>query len=233
MYDVLVIGGGINGVGIARDAVGRGLKVMLCEQGDLASATSSSSSKLVRGGLRYLESYEFRLVREALGERETMLRIAPHLIWPLRFVLPVTPGMWSAWLLRIGLFIYDHLARRSILPATRPINLRTNPQGAPLKESLTRAFEFSDCWANDARLTVINAVDAAERGASIATRARRLSLDRGDTRWTATLKHKGGVRQDVTARVVVNAAGHFRSRSRLFARPRICPHRRRHTVATV
>jgi glycerol-3-phosphate dehydrogenase len=207
MYDLLVIGGGINGVGIARDAVGRGLKVMLCEQNDLASGTSSASSKLVHGGLRYLESYEFRLVREALGERETLLHIAPHLIWPLRFVLPVMPGMRPAWMLRVGLFIYDHLAKRSILPGTTTLNLRTNPKGKPLKEALTKAFEFSDCWADDARLTVLNAVDAAERGATVETRTKCLSLDRAADHWTATLKHEDGARQEVTARVIINAAG--------------------------
>ena len=206
MFDVLVIGGGINGVGIARDAVGRGLKVMLVEKDDLASGTSSASSKLVHGGLRYLESYEFRLVREALGERETLLRIAPHLIWPLRFVLPVMPGMRPAWMLRIGLFIYDHLAKRSILPGTRTLNLRTSSKGAPLNDKMTKAFEFSDCWADDARLTVLNAVDAAERGATIATRAECIALDRGSEHWTATLK-QDGIPRRVEARVVINAAG--------------------------
>jgi glycerol-3-phosphate dehydrogenase len=207
MYDVLIIGGGINGVGIARDAAGRGLKVMLCEKEDLASATSSASSKLVHGGLRYLESYEFRLVREALGERETLLHIAPHLIWPLRFVLPVMPGMRPAWMLRIGLFIYDNLAKRSFLKGTTSLNLRNCPQGAPLQDRLVKGFEYSDCWADDSRLTVLNAVDATERGATVVTRTECLKLDRSAETWTATLEHANGTQQKVQAKMIINAAG--------------------------
>ena len=207
MYDVLVIGGGINGVGIARDATLRGAKVLLCERGDLGSATSSASSKLVHGGLRYLESYEFRLVREALAERETLLGIAPHVIWPMRFVLPVTPGMRPAWLLRLGLFLYDHLARRVRLPPTRSLALRRCPQGASLRAELTRGFEYSDCWADDSRLTVLNAVDAAEYGAEIATRTNCVALERGQSSWTATLSNADAGERTVAARVVVNAAG--------------------------
>ncbi len=207
MYDLLIIGGGINGVGIARDAAGRGLKVMLCEKDDLASATSSASSKLVHGGLRYLESYEFRLVRESLGERETLLNIAPHLIWPLRFVLPIMPGMRPAWMLRIGLFLYDNLAKRSFLPGTKALNLRASLQGAPLQERLRKGFEYSDCWADDARLTVVNAVDAKERGADICTRTECVALDRAVDRWTATLCQPDGATRTVDARIIVNAAG--------------------------
>jgi glycerol-3-phosphate dehydrogenase len=207
MYDLLIIGGGINGTGIARDAAGRGLKVLLCEKDDLASATSSASSKLVHGGLRYLESYEFRLVRESLGERETLLEIAPHLIWPLRFVLPVMPGMRPAWLLRIGLFVYDHLAKRSFLPGTKTLDLRACPQGYPLQDRLTKGFEYSDCWADDSRLTVLNAVDAAELGAEIETRTECVALGRATDKWTATLRSADGVRRHVEARIVINAAG--------------------------
>lgn len=206
-YDVLVIGGGINGVGIARDAAGRGFKTLLCEAGDLASATSSASSKLIHGGLRYLESYEFKLVRHALAEREVLLRIAPHLITPLRFVLPVDKGMRPAWMLRIGLFLYDHLARRAILPGTVRLNLRTCLQGAPLQERFRTGFEYSDCWADDARLVVLNAVDAKERGATIATRTKCIALDRSAEQWTATLQPENGPATRVTARMLVNAAG--------------------------
>ena len=206
-YDLLVIGGGINGVGIARDAAGRGLRVLLCEKGDLASATSSASSKLVHGGLRYLETYEFRLVRESLGERETLLGIAPHIIWPLRFVLPVMPGMRPRWMLRIGLFLYDHLAPRSILPGTTSLKLRSTLQGACLKPELKHAFEYSDCWVDDARLVVLNAVDAAKHGATIATRTQCVGLARGQESWTAQLRTGEGEERSISAAVVVNAAG--------------------------
>ncbi len=207
MYDLLVVGGGINGVGIARDAAGRGLKVLLCEKDDLAGHTSSASSKLIHGGLRYLENYEFRLVRESLGEREILLRAAPHVIWPMRIVLPVLDGMRPAWMIRIGLFIYDHLAKRAILPGTKTLNLRQTLQGAPLKENLSKGFEYSDCWADDSRLVAINAVDAAERGASILTRTECAGLDRKSDHWDVTLKDQHGNQTQVTARMVVNAAG--------------------------
>ncbi len=207
MHDILVIGGGINGVGIARDAAGRGLDVVLCEKDDLASHTSSASSKLIHGGLRYLENYDFRLVRESLGERETLLRAAPHIIWPLRIVLPVLPGMRPAWMIRIGLFLYDHLAKRAILPGTRKLNLRAVLQGVPLKSSLKTGFEYSDCWADDARLVVLNAVDAKERGARILTRTACVELDRKADHWTATLRSADGTEQQVQAKMIVNAAG--------------------------
>ena len=165
-FDLAIIGGGINGCGIARDAAGRGHSVYLCEKNDLASGTSSASTKLIHGGLRYLEYYEFRLVREALLEREVLWSIAPHIIWPLRFVLPHHRGLRPAWLLRLGLFLYDHLGGRKLLPATRTLDLRQHVAGRPLKEGLfSKAFEYSDCWVDDARLVVLNAQDARNNGA--------------------------------------------------------------------
>jgi len=178
VYDLAIIGGGINGCGIARDAAGRGCSVYLCEQGDLGSATSSASTKLIHGGLRYLEYYEFRLVREALQEREVLWRMAPHIVWPLRFVLPHLPGLRPAWFLRLGLFLYDHLGGRKLLPGTRSLDLRTDPAGEPLKPGFSRAFEYSDCWVEDARLVVLNAQDAARLGATIQTRTRFLGAPR-------------------------------------------------------
>ena len=169
LFDLAIIGGGINGVGIARDAAGRGLSVLLVEQGDLAGATSSASTKLIHGGLRYLEYYAFRLVREALSEREVLLRAAPHIAGPMRFVLPHHPGLRPWWMIRAGLFLYDHLGGRKILPGTRTLDLRTDPAGAPLRASFTRGFEYSDCWVDDSRLVVLNARDAADRGADIRT----------------------------------------------------------------
>jgi len=207
MYDLLIVGGGVNGVGIARDAAGRGLKVCLVEKGDLAGATSSASSKLVHGGLRYLETYEFRLVRESLGERETLLAMAPHIIWPMRFVLPVDQGMRPAWMLRIGLFIYDHLAKRNILKPTKRLNLRKTQQGKCLNARLTTGFEYSDCWVDDARLVALNAVDAAARGADIRTRTECVALERAPDHWSATLQAADGTQTPAMARIVVNAAG--------------------------
>lgn len=207
MYDLMIIGGGINGAGIARDAAGRGLKVLLVERDDLANGTSSASSKLVHGGLRYLETYEFRLVREALAEREKLMRMAPHLIWPLRFVLPVMPGMRPAWMLRAGLFLYDNLAKRSFLPGTKSLNLKTNPKGAPLKDIFTKGFEYSDGWADDSRLTVMNAVDAAGYGADIRTRTQCVKLDRHADHWEAHLSNTDGQQYTAQAKLVVNAAG--------------------------
>ncbi|MEE4152743.1 MAG: glycerol-3-phosphate dehydrogenase [Erythrobacter sp.] len=205
-FDLLVIGGGINGAGIARDAAGRGMRVCLVEQGDLAQGTSSASTKLVHGGLRYLEHYEFRLVRESLIERERLLAIAPHIIWPLRFVLPHDAGLRPKWMLRLGLFLYDHLGGRKLLPPTRTLNLRAPPHAAVLKDRLTHGFEYSDCWVEDARLVVLNAMDARERGADIRTRTQCVGLQRRTDRWRATLAGPGG-ESEVTARQVVNAAG--------------------------
>ena len=208
MYDVFVIGGGINGCGIARDAAGRGYSVFLAEMNDLASGTSSGSTKLIHGGLRYLEFYEFRLVREALMERELLWSIAPHIIWPLRFVLPHHKGLRPAWFLRLGLFIYDHLGGRRKLPATRTLDLRTDPVGAPLKGDYRKAFEYSDCWVDDARLVIANARDAAERGAVIRTRTQVTALQRNGDGWTVTVKdQRSGSTETVDARLVVNAAG--------------------------
>lgn len=203
MYDLAIIGGGVNGAGIARDAAGRGLKVLLLEQGDLASATSSASTKLIHGGLRYLEYYEFRLVHEALAEREVLLRAAPHIARPLRFVLPHHKGLRPWWFLRLGLFIYDHLGGRRILPPTRSVDLRRDPVGAPLRPVFTRGFEYSDCWVDDARLVVLLACDAARRGADIRTRMRCARARVMGTAWELTL----GDGSTCAARAVVNAAG--------------------------
>ena len=208
MYDVAIIGGGINGCGIARDAAGRGYTVFLAEKGDLAAGTSSGSTKLIHGGLRYLEHYEFRLVREALRERETLWGIAPHVIWPMRFVLPHATGLRPAWLLRFGLFVYDHIGGRRHLPATRTLDLRRDPAGEPLKPGFAMAFEFSDCWVDDARLVVLNAVDAAEHGAVVRTRAAFERIRRTGDHWTAEVRDQaGGAVATIKARVIVNAAG--------------------------
>ncbi|MFO1036810.1 MAG: glycerol-3-phosphate dehydrogenase [Geminicoccaceae bacterium] len=203
--DLLVVGGGINGAGIARDAAGRGLSVLLCEKDDLAQGTSSRSGKLVHGGLRYLEYYEFRLVREALIEREVLLRLAPHIIWPMRFVLPHVPEMRPRWLVRTGLFLYDHLGGRQRLPGTRTLDLRRDPEGAPLKADFGTAFEYSDCWVDDARLVVLNALDAQQRGAEILTRTAIVSARRDGDGWVAELD--GEHPRTVRARCLVNAAG--------------------------
>jgi D-erythritol 1-phosphate dehydrogenase len=208
IVDLLVIGGGINGVGIARDAAGRGLKVLLCERDDLAIGTSSRSGKLIHGGLRYLEYREFRLVREALIEREVLLRAAPHIIWPMRFVLPHSPEQRPAWLIRLGLFLYDHLGGRKILPPTRALDLARDPAGRPLKESYRKAFEYSDCWVDDARLVVLNALDAAARGAEILTRTAASHARRAGDLWEVELEdRRSGQRRSVSARCLVNAAG--------------------------
>lgn len=178
LFDLAVIGGGINGSGIARDAAGRGAKVLLLEAGDLAQGTSSASTKLIHGGLRYLEHYEFGLVREALTEREALWGIAPHVIWPLRFVLPHVEGLRPRWLLRLGLLLYDHIGGRRRLPTARAIDLGTHPAGGPLKPSYRHAFEYSDCWVDDARMVVLNARDAADRGAEVRTRCPLLAAQR-------------------------------------------------------
>ena len=208
IVDLFVIGGGVNGAGIARDAAGRGLSVILCEKDDLAEGTSSRSGKLVHGGLRYLEYYEFRLVREALIEREVLLESAPHIIWPMRFVLPHSPDDRPAWLVRLGLFLYDHLGGRKRLPATRTLNLRTAPEGAPIKDAFRRGFEYSDCWVDDARLVVINALDAAERGARVFTRTACTAVRRENGLWVVEMQDgRTGIRTVVRARALINAAG--------------------------
>lgn len=207
--DLLVIGGGVNGTGIARDAAGRGLSVILAERGDLAGATSSAATKLIHGGLRYLEHYEFRLVREALGERETLMRMAPHIIWPLRFVLPHHPGLRPAWMIRIGLFLYDHLAGRQTLPGSVGVDFTGNdPRGTPLKPEFRRGFEYSDCWVDDARLVVLNAMDARRLGAQVFTRTAVTAARRDGDLWHVTLTDQiSGVSREVTARGIVNAGG--------------------------
>lgn len=208
ILDLFVIGGGINGAGIARDAAGRGLSVVLCEKDDLAEGTSSRSGKLVHGGLRYLEYYEFRLVREALIEREILMNNAPHIIWPLRFVLPHSPDDRPAWLVRLGLFLYDHLGGRKKLPGTRTLDLHRDPEGAAIKDQYKRGFEYSDCWVDDARLVILNAVDAAERGATILTRSPCTSARREDGLWHVTTANSlTGEKREFRARVLVNAAG--------------------------
>ncbi|WP_298836997.1 glycerol-3-phosphate dehydrogenase [uncultured Roseobacter sp.] len=230
VYDVFVIGGGINGCGIARDAAGRGLKVGLAEMNDLASATSSASTKLFHGGLRYLEYFEIRLVRHALEERETLLRAMPHISWPMRFVLPYHPDMrfegstptsrilntvmpWMkgrrpAWLIRFGLFLYDSLGGRKILPSTTTLSLGGTPEGAPIEERFEKAYEYSDCWIEDSRLVVLNARDAEQRGADIMVRTRVVSASRVDDVWqVVTEDTMSGEQRQVSARMLVNAGG--------------------------
>ncbi len=208
VFDLAVIGGGNHGCGIARDAVGRGASVVLLEQNDLASGTSSTSTKLIHGGLRYLEHYEFRLVREALMEREVLWAMAPHIVWPLRFVLPHLEGLRPGWLLRLGLLLYDNLGGRKRLPGTRTLDLTRDPAGEPLKPGLRRAFEYSDCWVEDSRLVALNARDAAERGAVVRTRTRVAGATRGDGVWELAVEDREtGRRETVRARVLVNAAG--------------------------
>lgn len=205
--DLLVIGGGANGAGIARDAAGRGLSVLLVERGDLGGATSSSSSKLVHGGLRYLEHREFRLVREALAEREVLLRLAPHIVWPMRFVLPHVPDMRPRWMLRAGLFLYDNLAKRVTLPGSEALDFRRHPWSAPLNGQATHGFAYSDAWVEDARLVVLNARDAAARGAEIRVRTAFTSATRAADGWTVTLTAEDGRVETVRARAIANAAG--------------------------
>ncbi len=205
--DLLIVGGGINGAGIARDAAGRGLSVMLVEQDDLASHTSSASTKLIHGGLRYLEYGEFRLVREALIERERLLAMAPHIIWPLAFVLPQTQSPRPAWMVRLGLFLYDHLGGRDRLPGTRTVALDRSPFGDGLAQRGAKAFVYADCWVEDSRLVVLNAIDAAEHGAIIATRTRLVDARRAEGGWIATIESRDGAPRTVRARALVNAAG--------------------------
>ncbi len=206
-YDLLIVGGGINGVGIARDAAGRGLKVLLAEKDDLGAHTSSSSTKLIHGGLRYLEHYEFGLVRKSLAEREVLLRNAPHIVWPLRFLIPHDPSMRPVWMIRIGLFLYDHLARREILPGSETVDLRRHAAGTPLKEQWRAGIMYSDGWVDDARLVVLNALDAHERGARIETRTCCVEVRREDGTWRARLQPEQGAAFEVQARALVNAGG--------------------------
>ncbi len=204
--DVFVVGGGINGACIARDAAGRGYSVVLAEMNDLASGTSSASTKLVHGGLRYLEYYKFRLVRESLIERETLWAAAPHIIRPMRFVLPHHAGLRPAWLLRLGLFLYDHIGGRHKLAPTTTLDLHDDPAGRPLKSQYTRAFEYSDCCVDDARLVVLNAMSAAQSGARIMTRTKVESARREGGHWRIGVSGLGG-KQEFAARLIVNAAG--------------------------
>ncbi len=217
IYDIAVIGGGINGCGIARDAAGRGMKVILAEQGDLAQGTSSASTKLIHGGLRYLEHYEFRLVRESLTEREVLMKNAPHIIWPLRFILPHHRELRPAWFLRLGLFMYDHLGGRKLLPATKTLDLRNSVFGQPLTDNFKKGFEYSDCWVDDARMVVLNALDAVTKGATVLTRTRCTGAQRVDGIWQITL-HSSDPQKDqatqanqtdqtIYAKTLVNAAG--------------------------
>ena len=208
LFDLAIIGGGVNGCGIARDAAGRGLSVLLVEQGDLASGTSSASTKLIHGGLRYLEHHAFRLVRESLAEREVLLRAAPHIIRPMRFVLPHHAALRPRWLIRLGLFLYDHLGGRKILPGTRSLDLRHDPAGEPLRPEFTRGFEYSDCSVDDSRLVVLNARDAAAHGADIRTRTRCIAARRTDGVWRLVLQGDAAAH----ARVVVNAGGPYVAR---------------------
>ena len=206
-YDLAVIGGGVNGAGIARDAAGRGLSVLLVEQHDLAAHTSSASSKMIHGGLRYLEHYEFGLVRKALQEREILLASAPHIIRPLRVVMPHDAGQRPAWMIRLGLFLYDHLARRERLPGSGGVDFRRHPAGAGLRPDFPRGFVYSDAWVQDARLVVLNAVDARERGADIVTRTALVGARRRADSWLLDLRAADGAVRSVQARLVVNAAG--------------------------
>ncbi len=205
--DMLVVGGGVNGAGIAREAAGRGLSVVLCEKDDLASHTSSASTKLIHGGLRYLEFYEFGLVRKALIEREVLLRSAPHIMWPLRFVMPHEKGLRPAWMIRAGMLLYDCLARRELLPGSRGVDLRRHAAGQPLNARFKRGFIYSDGWVDDARLVVLNAIDAAEKGAKILTRTMCMSLAQEAGSWRAQLQRDDGTMLAVRTRSVVNASG--------------------------
>ncbi len=208
IFDIAIIGGGINGCGIARDAAGRGLSVFLCEQNDLASGTSSSSTKLIHGGLRYLEHYEFRLVRESLREREVLLNAAPHIVSPLRFVFPHHQGLRPAWLMRLGLFLYDHIGGRELLPGTGSLNLLRDEAGKSLKGNYQKGFEYSDCLVMDSRLVVLNAQDAAAKGADIRTHTPLLSAERSNGVWTLNiLDKKSGKESSVQAKTIVNASG--------------------------
>ena len=207
-FDIVVIGGGVNGAGIARDASGRGLSVLLCEKDDLASHTSSASTKLIHGGLRYLEHYDFMLVRHALQEREVLLKAAPHIIWPLRFILPHHQSLRPRWLIRLGLFFYDHIGGRKLLPKSHSVNLTEHLTGESLKENYSHGFEYSDCWVQDSRLVVLNVMDAAERGCDVRVRTEVMDLIRHEGHWSVKLKDKNNSQvSSVTAKVIVNASG--------------------------
>ena len=208
-YDLAVIGGGVNGTGIARDAQGRGLKTLLVEAKDFASGTSSASTKLIHGGLRYLETYEFKMVGEALAEREVIMRAAPHIVWPLRFCLPHSPEQRPFLMIRAGLFLYDSLGKRELLPGSRGLSLRSGPEGAPLQDWVRRGFLYSDCWVQDARLVVLNAMDAEARGATVRTRTAVTKARRSDdgSHWALTLQAEDGAETEIRARALVNAAG--------------------------
>src|SRR6185369_9397410 len=205
--DVLVVGGGFNGAGIARDLAGRGARVLLCEQDDLAAHTSGASTKLIHGGLRYLEYYDFALVRKALAEREVLLKANPHIMRPLSFVMPHDPSMRPVWMIRIGLFLYDHLARREVLSGSRTVDLHAHVAGGPLRREFTKGFVYSDGWVDDARLVTLCAVDAAERGATVLTRTRCVDAARGADHWQVRLQSARGGTMQVAARSLVNAAG--------------------------
>lgn len=208
IYDLLVIGGGINGVGIANDAAGRGLQVALCEQHDLASGTSWKSSKLIHGGLRYLEYYEFNLVRKALREREILLRKAPHIIWPLTFVMPNDENLRPTWLIRLGLFLYDHLGKRKLLPKSQHLNLTKDPMGQPLKKDFKNGFSYADCFVEDARLVILNAMQAKQANATILPRTKMINAARYNSHWEITLQNTNtGELQTLKARILVNATG--------------------------
>ena len=207
LYDILVVGAGINGAGIARDAAGRGLSVAICDQDDLAAHTSSSSTKLIHGGLRYLEHFELRLVRKALQEREVLIALAPHIIWPLRFVIPHAPHLRPAWLIRLGLLLYDNLARRHHLPGSRAVDLRKHAAGRPLTSDYTKGFIYSDARVDDARLVALNLIDAAQHGARVLTRTRCETLAHDGANWCTTLRSAAGSTLNLRARAVVNAAG--------------------------
>ena len=207
-FDIVVIGGGINGAGIARDATGRGLSVMLCEKDDIAQHTSSSSTKLIHGGLRYLEHYDFMLVRHALQEREVLLRMAPHIIWPLRFILPHHKSLRPRWMIRLGLFLYDHIGGRKLLPKSNSVDLEKHVAGNELKNTFDHGFEYSDCWVQDARLVVLNLIDAKERGCDVRIRTEVTDLTRLDDHWKVQLRnHETGNQSSVTAKIIVNASG--------------------------
>ena len=208
IYDIFIAGGGINGIGVARDAAGRGYSVCLCEMNDFASGTSSNSTKLIHGGLRYLEYYKFRLVQESLKEREVLLKMAPHIIWPMRFILPHSKGMRPAWLLRLGLFLYDHLGFRKILPGTSHIKLNNSEFGSPLKSNFKFGYEYSDCWVDDSRLVILNAIDAASKGANLQNYCKVTNVSKSDGLWSITTTNSIDGKQRVSkAKSFINASG--------------------------